>query len=89
MLLRCPRCSNFLLPLKAMFKDSAGRTECHICKSNLVISRPSWVIGLVIVAGTATYRAIRSYENFAVVFVVSLLVGITVDICFSKLKVNS
>jgi len=72
-----------------MFRGSTGRAECHICKSNLVISRPSWVTGLIIVAGTATYRAIRSYENFAIVFVVSLIVGITVDICFSKLKVNS
>ena len=89
MLLRCPCCSALLLPLKAMFRGSAGRAECHACKSNLVISRPSWVTGLIIVGGTATYRAIRSYESFAIAFAIALIVGVTVDICLSKLTVNS
>lgn len=88
MLLRCPCCSSFLLPLKAIFSGSAGRTKCHACKSNLIISRPSWVTGLIIVGGTATYRAIRSYEDFAIAFAIALIIGITVDICLSKLTVN-
>lgn len=85
MLLRCPCCSTLILPLKAMFSGSTGRTECHACKSNLVISRSSWVTCLIIVGGAATYRAIRSYESFAI----ALIAGIAIDICLSKLAVSS
>lgn len=89
MLLRCPCCSGFLLPLKAMFSGSAGRTECNACKSKLVISRPSWVTGLIIVSGLATYKFINAYDSIAIPVACSLIVAAVVDICFSKLAVNS
>lgn len=89
MLLRCPCCSGFLLPLKAMFSGSAGRTECNACKSKLIISRPSWVTGLIIFSGLATYKAIKSYDSYAIAITLSLIIAVAVDICFSKLAINS
>jgi energy-converting hydrogenase Eha subunit H len=52
----------------------------------LVVSRPSWVTGFVIVCGLATYNTIRPYDSIALALVLSLVVAVAVDICLAKLS---